>query len=142
MEQFKQKVGVSGFLVSDGKTLIVKRSYGDSFLPGFWELAGGGLELGENPYTAVEREYLEETNLKVKAISPFHTFSDLYPERKSAYVEIDFMLELDDDLKNLRLSHEHSDFKWISQAEVESYKITEFIKEVIYRGFKEIENKN
>ena len=128
---------LSGFLLIGHKTLIVKRAPDDDFLPEFWELAGGGVELGENPFKAVEREYLEETNLNVRAVKPYHVFSDVVPQRGKQYIEIDFLLELKDEIENLKLSHEHTHFEWITRDQVEDFQISDFIKEVIYRGFRE-----
>ncbi|MFE7111159.1 NUDIX domain-containing protein [Streptomyces sp. NPDC057575] len=41
-----------------GRVLLVKTSYGDG-----WEVPGGGLDLGEDPWQAVQREVKEELGM-------------------------------------------------------------------------------
>lgn len=45
--------------------LLLKRSDDDQWMPGKWALAGGGVEDGESPEIAAEREVKEEVNLVV-----------------------------------------------------------------------------
>jgi 8-oxo-dGTP pyrophosphatase MutT (NUDIX family) len=46
--KFRQQVAVGGAIVnSDGKLLFVRRVADDEFMPGVWELPGGGTEYGE-----------------------------------------------------------------------------------------------
>ncbi len=49
----------------DNKILLVHHSLENKY--DFWVLPGGGIEGDEGIFRAVEREVLEETNLKVKA---------------------------------------------------------------------------
>lgn len=53
----------SGYLVNDSKILLVKHKK-----LGAWLSPGGHVEEGELPYQAAEREFWEETGIKVKAI--------------------------------------------------------------------------
>src|SRR4030042_6136137 len=53
-----------------GKYLVVKRSEYSHVYPDTWELPGGKLEKGEDLLKSIEREVLEETSLKVRAIRP------------------------------------------------------------------------
>jgi 8-oxo-dGTP pyrophosphatase MutT (NUDIX family) len=46
---------------ADGKVLLVKPSYGNT-----WEIPGGGLEQGEYPFQAAAREVREETGLELR----------------------------------------------------------------------------
>lgn len=53
----------------DNKFLIILRSPNAKFFPEHWDFPGGKLEPGEEPFAGIEREVMEETNLKVKAIN-------------------------------------------------------------------------
>jgi 8-oxo-dGTP diphosphatase len=55
----------SGVLIIDQEVLLLKHKKLNT-----WLTPGGHLEKGEYLYQAAEREFLEETGLKVKAISP------------------------------------------------------------------------
>ena len=49
----------------DGKFLITKRAMDKEWAPGWWEVPGGGVQVGEDSADAVAREVLEETGLDV-----------------------------------------------------------------------------
>jgi 8-oxo-dGTP pyrophosphatase MutT (NUDIX family) len=55
----------AGCLIHDGKVLLVKHKK-----LGFWLNPGGHIEPNELPHQAVEREFFEETGVKVRAITP------------------------------------------------------------------------
>ena len=56
-------VGVGAVIVDDGKVVLVKRKYEP--LKGQWSLPGGMVEIGEMLESALAREMLEETGLRV-----------------------------------------------------------------------------
>ena len=62
--------------VDDGHILLVRASDA-SDLAGAWSLPGGGVDHGEHPVDAVEREFLEETGLTVRVDGPCTVFSDV-----------------------------------------------------------------
>ena len=49
----------------DGKMLITQRAMDKKWAAGAWEIPGGGVDSGEDSYTAVQREVLEETGLNL-----------------------------------------------------------------------------
>src|SRR5688572_115523 len=64
LQSFNAKICLtaSGTLIHQGKILLVKHKK-----LGFWLTPGGHLEPGEMPHQAAEREFWEETSVKVKA---------------------------------------------------------------------------
>lgn len=58
-----------GWTVHQGKTLLVKHKK-----LGIWLAPGGHIEEGELPHHAAEREFGEETGIKVKALDAHPTF--------------------------------------------------------------------
>lgn len=61
----KLRVRVCGLLEKDGKILLLKhQSIGPAGY--LWSPPGGGVEFGESMHEALEKEFLEETNLSIK----------------------------------------------------------------------------
>lgn len=58
---------VAALIKSENRVLIAKRLTGDKNVYGKWEFPGGKVEQGETEENAIEREMLEEFELKVKA---------------------------------------------------------------------------
>jgi ADP-ribose pyrophosphatase YjhB (NUDIX family) len=65
-----------GILVHQGAVALV-RSSNPLHQPPLWWLPGGGIEFGESPEVAVEREFLEETGLRVASPRLFDVAADL-----------------------------------------------------------------
>lgn len=94
----------------DGKILVLKRSAEDDHLPGVWETVGGGIEHEETPQEALKREILEETGLSVTIGEPFNVFT-FRKDTGEFKVGITFLCDMMGG--EVRLSHEHSDYRWI-----------------------------
>ena len=68
----------TGIIQQQGK-LFIQQRYADDIWGGLWEFPGGKVEEDETPEEAVIREFMEETNLRVKisqkitSITHFHT---------------------------------------------------------------------
>ena len=73
-----------GILSESGKILLQKRAD-----KGTWGLPGGAIELGESAVEALEREFYEETGVKVtvkKILNVYTKYSDSYPNGDEAQV--------------------------------------------------------
>ena len=139
MAEKYQKITVGGLLVKDNKVLVVRRSSAEPYLTGYYELPGGKVDFGDYPKESLEREFMEEVNLKVIALHPYRVFTYISDKGNRHTVELVYFVELNDDVKNIKLSEEHDDFKWISAEEVNDLQISDEIKMNIKVGFKEIE---
>lgn len=66
LQKFSAKIcyTASGMLIHDGKVLLIKHKK-----LGFWLNPGGHIEEGELPNKTAEREFWEETGIKVRAIN-------------------------------------------------------------------------
>jgi 8-oxo-dGTP diphosphatase len=130
-----QVVIVSGLLVQNDRVLIIKRASHESYLPAHYELPGGNVQFGEDLKECLEREFKEETNLKIKALMPYRTFSYLTEGDSKHNIEIVYFVKLEDDIKNIKLDRDHVDYKWLNLEDMHSLKITEEIKKNIVKGF-------
>lgn len=105
---------VSGALVYEGKILVVRRHKDDDFLAGYYELPGGKIDGNETHEQALEREFLEEVNLRIKVIRRYRDFNyQTGPNAKAVDYEHIVTLAPSEGIANLKLSFEHDDYKWI-----------------------------
>ncbi|MDO8593006.1 MAG: NUDIX domain-containing protein [bacterium] len=115
----KHKLAAKGIIRrGDGKILIVKRSAEDDHQPGMWETAGGAVEKGASPQAALTREIREETGLEVEVGEPFNvfTFAKANGDKK---IGITFICDyLSGEVK---LSEEHSDWRWIDPFDFKKF---------------------
>ena len=134
-----QKIGVSAFIIKENKLLIVKRSKTETFLAEFYEIPGGKIEFGESPAEALIREVKEETNLDIKVIKPYSTFSYISSNGEKHTIDIQYIVEAIGNLENVNLSHEHDEYTWITKDEIDNFKFSEQMKDVIVKGFAELQ---
>ena len=107
---------VAALIEKENKILIAKRSTGDPNVLGKWEFPGVKVELNEDEFHAIEREILEEFELKIKAKKFVVNNICEYPAKtvdlrlySCDYVDGDFKL------------HDHSEYKWVKKEELLNY---------------------
>ena len=108
-----------------GKYLIIKRSPLEDTYVNCWEFPGGKLEKGEEALQGVEREVKEETRLTVKAIKPLFTFKKLMPNGLHYIFIVYHCKKLSG---KIRLSEEHSAYRWATQKEILRLEIHPFLR--------------
>lgn len=137
MKQFQQVV-VGGFILNDkNEVLLVKRSDNDDFLPGLWELPGGGTEFGEHPTKGLQRELQEEVGLEVRVGKPLYV-DDYFMENdegKVHRVEISFACFPINREEVVVLSHEHSAYQWVGKEDIKKFELTDYMRKTIHGCF-------
>jgi len=106
-----------------GKYLILLRAPNAKFYPEHWDFPGGKLEENEHAHHGIEREILEETNLKVKALRAVATYDENDDEGHYHFIIYSTKIISGE----IKLSHEHTAFKWATKTEILSLKIQPFI---------------
>jgi 8-oxo-dGTP diphosphatase len=108
MENFR--IAVKAFIINDeGKLLLIKRRSNDVHAAGVWEIPGGRLDLGEDPFAGLKRETKEETNLDIEVMNPLKI--DHFTREDGQ--KITMLIFLCKPLSNkIKLSEEHTDFVW------------------------------
>ena len=124
----KTQIVLTGILRDKDLFLIVKRNENDNLYPGAWEFPGGHLEDGETIKEGLKRELLEEIGF-TDEFNP--RITHYYDEIKSKNgkliynLEIDFIINVDRSNLEIKLSNEHSEYKWFTE---DSKCLDDFIK--------------
>ncbi|MFD0676340.1 MULTISPECIES: NUDIX hydrolase [unclassified Paenibacillus] len=150
-------LGVYGVLVKDNRMLLIKKARGPH--TGKWDLPGGSVEFGEEPYRTLQREFLEETGISELrgTIRTAVSYTLIYPYKQDEleelhHIGIIYDVELIDDNFVLKTDGDDQDSlgaRWVDIEMVEaavcgepddstvdptgcgSFRVTPFVKEVI-----------
>ena len=124
----KRKIVLTGIIKCNNEYLIVQRSNTDDFLPGIWEFPGGNIEENETILEALKRELKEEIGYELDTNN--EKIVHFYDEIKDSlhYIELDFLIKVNTEDINIKLSNEHDDYKWVTKK---SNLLDDFIKDKI-----------
>ena len=90
-------LGVGAVVFNHGSVLLIER--GNAPLKGHWTLPGGLVEPGERLESAVVREVLEETGLRVRPVEIAAVFQRIMPDADGRteyhYVIVDYLCSLE-----------------------------------------------
>lgn len=117
MKKLKCNVGEYGVIInSDKEFLILQLPISEAFTKESWMLPGGRLDEGDEPEIGLKREISEETDLKVNIVSPVHTaiWGSANPVKYAVFYLCKTVGE-----SKVKLSHEHTAFKWIKFSEID-----------------------
>jgi 8-oxo-dGTP pyrophosphatase MutT (NUDIX family) len=103
-------VSVKGVLVRDGRVLLLKNEREE------WELPGGKLELGEEPEVCVAREITEETGLPATTGPILDAWQYHIGDGQDVLI-VTYGCHADS-IELPRLSNEHKELGFFTQAEV------------------------
>lgn len=123
----ERKIVVTAILKDQDEYLIVKRSNNDDKFPNMWEFPGGHIENNELLLDGLKRELLEEIGFDYNGIPIIKHYYDEFDD-EGYNLEIDFLIEASKENIKVKLSDEHSDYKWVNSS---SSLIDDYIKEKI-----------
>jgi 8-oxo-dGTP diphosphatase len=86
------RVGVAAVVQRHGRVLVGRR-VGAAHGRGHWQLPGGHLEPFEHPFACAEREVLEETGLRVRAMHAGPWSNDVFVTEQRHYVTVFVLTE-------------------------------------------------
>jgi len=104
-------VAVKAFIVNQDKLLLIKRRKGDVHKPGEWDIPGGRLEPGENPFDGLRREAKEEVGLDIDIAAPLEVHHFTRDDGQKITMLIFVCKSWSEKVK---LSQEHTDYKWVA----------------------------
>lgn len=124
-------VGATIFL--DFSILLLERPK-DDFMGGIYELPSGKVEEGESLITALHREVKEETGIIIDNKVKYLGFFDYTSKSGKKTRQFNFCVTLQKPIE-VEL-HEHTKYEWANPSQLDSYPITDSVKEVIGQSIK------
>jgi len=144
LEKVKRCLTSVGVLVKDGKVLMV---YHEDY--GKWLLPGGHIKNTETPNQTVEREFFEETGLKVEVIGekqvfdvkyereslvlPFHV--EVHPinkEKCKQHVAFVYWVKVVGDISEIFSSEpDVTDYKWVGLEDLKVMGLIDNMKKIV-----------
>lgn len=97
--------------------LNLKRSSNVIVYPNMWQTVTGTLENNESALEATLREMKEETNLLPKEMWTVPYVASFFNTKNNCFSMIPVFGALVDDTKQVELSEEHSEYKWLNLEE-------------------------
>ncbi|MDO8425530.1 MAG: NUDIX domain-containing protein [bacterium] len=104
------------FVVHDGKALVLRRRDNDVHGPGQWDIPGGRLNDGEDPYDGVRREAREEASIAIDIEQVIDVQWFTRDDEQHITMMI-FACSLQGS-GTVRLSEEHVEYRWVPVEEV------------------------
>jgi dATP pyrophosphohydrolase len=101
---------------SNGEILLLRRSDTDDRRPNEWDIPGGHTDEGEYPVEAAARETMEEAGIAVdpRDLVLVYAMTEV-PRDELSVTWVFYRISVDEHA--VRLSHEHSEYAWVSLEE-------------------------
>jgi 8-oxo-dGTP diphosphatase len=130
---FEQRVAVYGICEDEGSVLLV-RAARYLTVAGRWFLPGGGIDHGEDPVTALRREFHEETGLEVEVGRLLGVLSDLFTLPSGINLHtVRIVYRIDSSAGTLRDETEGSSdaARWVRLDEIEGLPLAPYVQRAI-----------
>ncbi|MBU1039244.1 NUDIX hydrolase [Patescibacteria group bacterium] len=111
----KFSAGIHVLVNCKNKYLLLKRGKKARDEQGCWDFPGGGIEFGEQPLKTATRETKEETGLKITNLKLINVWAAKWPGN---YWSVELLASAKTHSQKVRLSPEHSEFKWLTISEL------------------------
>lgn len=121
-------IAVKSFIVNDeGNLLVIKRTDTDVQKPGIWEVPGGRLSMGENPFDGLKREAREETGLEIDILNTLRVHHFKSDDGCTITMVTFFCRPLSN---AITLSEEHTEHDWIDLNDPEPKIFSGYIEDI------------
>lgn len=141
MEKYTH-LGVYGVLIENNKILLIKKARGPH--KGKWDLPGGSIEFGEEPYETLKREFYEETGITELEgrIRTAKSYTLIYQYKENQleelhHIGIIYDVEIINNNFKLKTYGDEQDSlgaSWITLDEIKKIEVTPFVREIFDNG--------
>lgn len=135
-QRLRQRVGAYGIARDANGRILLVRAAPYLTVAGRWFLPGGGVEHGETPFEALQREIAEETGLAVDAATLLGVLSDTWPVPGATLLHTVRLIYRIDRWTG-ELVHEASGTsdlaEWFSPSELEEVPVVRYVNEALAR---------
>jgi 8-oxo-dGTP diphosphatase len=87
-----------------------------------WDLPGGKLEEKELEKDGLKREVREEIGIEITILKKYSSWSFIDLNNKKVKV-VNYLCRFKDKKEKIKLSEEHSSFKWVSLDKIKNYNV-------------------
>lgn len=126
------KVSANTAVFRDGKLLVLRRSGTETFLAGYWETAGGGIEEGETIEDAARRECKEEAGIEIENIEPYFCF--MYRDG-SGRPSINILVRAEWKSGEPVPLDGMNEARWVTKEELATLQMTDEMRDALQRAF-------
>ena len=120
-------LAAKGFIVDGDKLLIIKRKDDNVQRPGIWEIPGGRIAPGEDPFLGLKREVMEETGIEIGVFDPLQVKYFTRADGQIITLIIFWCRAL---TRQVVLGDEHSAYEWIDIDKCKN-KLSEFFHDCV-----------
>lgn len=100
------------------KFLLLKRSPDEKY-PNIWQMVTGKIKSGEKAFEAALRELKEETSLVAEELYSVPFVNSVYLSETDEVCMIPVFLCRVNENDQIKISHEHQEFRWVDAEEAE-----------------------
>jgi 8-oxo-dGTP diphosphatase len=120
------------FVIKGDKILMLRRSEGKKYLPGYLQPVGGKVDVGEDPLTAASRELMEEAGIKAKNIVLKGVVTEIKHSQDAIYDTNWQIFQFVGEYEDGELGEtEEGELLWVTLAELKEMKIADSIRFII-----------
>lgn len=122
----------SAVIIKNNKILLLKRSKKVKSYKNYWQLPEGKINFREFPENAIIRELFEEIGHKPSSVKFKNTFLD-FVHPFSVPIPFKRYVFFVNPPKKIKLSHEHSDYKWCTKNDLKKIKLIKGTERIVRR---------
>ena len=112
-----QEINAYAIIKNNGKILVLKRHNE------IWEFPGGGVDFGEHPVHAAQRELKEETGLDVKDLTLAGVTSATFQKNGNEKHAVYLVYKGEVENERVIISSEHKEARWLTKEELKFIKL-------------------
>ena len=130
----EMKIALKAIVLKGDKILALKRSSEEEVYTGLWDIPGGRMKFGEDPYGSLKREVEEEVGIGIEIVRPYNVWSF----KADSYTQVvGITFECLYKGGEVKLSKEHTEYKWLNPSEFHRLKADKNLINEIARYSKE-----